>query len=181
LNQLRLSGGGSEPQIVGKKAKTVFTHVAMFLLSDGGAFDAISEESDAWSDDKGMAATVRAGRGLFICTGGDGWDRCEIRILDRDELVLLSAEYKNLTTSAEPVLLNVPSGAMRLGQPMAKPDECLEMKIEPGVYRVALHSLKYGEKCIAVAARTNLADANNTLPDASPRYGHNCPGILAPG
>jgi hypothetical protein len=101
--------------------------------------------------------------------------------LDRDELVLLSGDYKNVTSSADPALLDVSLGVLRLGQPMAKADECLELKVEPGVYRIGLHSLKHGEKWIAVAARTDLAEATNTLPDSPPRYGHSLPGILATG
>ncbi len=103
INQLRTAGGISEPEILAKKAKNVFTHVAMYLIGDGTSFDAISNDHGRWSDDKGMRATVQAGLGLFIYTGADGTIRLEVRVVDRDDLALGSREYENLSSSAEPV------------------------------------------------------------------------------
>ena len=60
INQLRISGGISEPEILAKKAKTVFTHVAMYLISDATNFETISNDDTRWFDDKGMRATVQA-------------------------------------------------------------------------------------------------------------------------
>jgi hypothetical protein len=181
LNQVRLSGGAPEPETVGERAKKAFTDVAAYLLSDRAVFDAVSDDDAAWFDDKGVAATVRAGRGLFVRTGGDGWSRLVIRVLDRDDLVLRPAEYENLNASAEPVLLDVPSGVMSFGQPMAKPEECLEVAVAAGVYRVALHALKHGETWLAIAARTEATEATNEVPDGLVRYGRSRPGILEPG
>lgn len=178
INQLRTAGGISEPEILTKKAKNVFTHVAMYLISDGTNFDTISNDDTRWSDDKGMRATVQAGLGLFIYTGADGTIRHEVRVVDRDDLALGSREYKNLTSSSDAVLLAVPSGRLRLGQPLAKREECLEVEVEPGVYRVALYNLEYGEKCVVIAARTNLQSAMNQRPEAEPRYGQSIGGIL---
>jgi hypothetical protein len=178
VNHLRVSGGASEPKVLTKKAKTVFTHVAMYMISDAHTFDEISDDDKQWSDDKGMQATVHAGQGLFISTGADGWVRHELRVVDGDDLALLSREYKDLSSSAEPVLLAVPSGVVRLGQPLANAEECLDVKVEPGVYRVAMYNLKYGEKCVIVANRTDLGNALNELPNGATRYGQSTAGIL---
>jgi hypothetical protein len=115
INHLRTAGGIAEPEILTKKAKNVFTHVAMYLISDGTNFDTISNDNTRWSDDKRMRATVQAGLGLFIYTGADGTIRHEVRVVDRDDLALRSREYKNLTSSSDPVLLALPSGRLRLG------------------------------------------------------------------
>ncbi len=179
LNELRVAGGISEPEILTKKAKDVFTHIAMYLISDAVSFDTISNDDTRWSDDKGMRATVQAGLGLFIYTGADGTTRHEVRVVDRDDLALGSREYKNLTSSCDPVLLALPSGRLRLGQPMAKSEDCLEVEVEPGVYRVALYNLSYGDKCVVIAARTDLESAMNQPPESEPRYGQSIGGILA--
>ncbi len=76
------------------------------------------------------------------------------------------------------VLLALPSGRIRLGQPLAKSEECLEVDVEAGVYRVALYNLSYGEKCVVVAARTDLESAVNQPPESEPRYGQSIGGIL---
>jgi hypothetical protein len=179
LNQLRTAGGNPEPEILAKKAKNVFTHVALYLISDGTSFDTISNDHGRWSDDKGMRATVQAGLGLFIHTGADGAIRLEVRVVDGDDLALGSREYETLSSSAEPVLLALPSGRFRLGQPLAKSDECLEVDVEAGVYRVALYNLSCGETCVVVAARTDLENALNQPPESEPRYGQSIGGILA--
>ena len=150
----------------------------MYLVSDATSFDAISNDEARWSDDKGMRATVQAGLGLFIHTGGDGTIRHEVRVLDRDDLALGSHEYKNLTSSAAPVLLALPSGRLRLGQPRGKTEECLDVEVEPGIYRVALYNLDYGKKCVVTAARVGLESAMNPVPEAEPRYGQSIGGIL---
>ncbi|MBX3189684.1 MAG: hypothetical protein KF819_21850 [Labilithrix sp.] len=178
INELRAAGGISEPEILTKKAKSVFTHVALYLVSDETSFDTISHDDSRWADDEGMRATVQAGLGLFIYTGADGTTRHEVRVVDRDDLALGSREYKNLTSSSAPVLLALPSGRLRLGQPLAKRDECLEVEVEAGVYRVALYNLSNGEKCVVIAARTNLESALNQLPESEPRYGQSIGGIL---
>lgn len=178
IDQLRTAAGVSEPEIVAKKAKNVFTHVAMYLISDGTNFETISNDDSRWSDDKGMRATVQAGLGLFIHTGADGTTRLEVRIVDRDDLALSSRDYKNLTSSSDPVWLALPSGRLRLGQPLAKREDCLEVEVEPGVYRIALYNLSDGEKCVVLAARTNLESALNPLPESEPRYGQSIGGIL---
>jgi hypothetical protein len=137
MNELRSAGGIVEPEILAKKSKNVLTHVAMFLIADETNFDAISNDHTRWSDDRGMRATVQAGLGLFICTGADGAARHEVRIVDRDDLALGSQEYKQLTSSAEPVSLALPSGRLRLGPPVATSAECLEVDVAPGVCRNA--------------------------------------------
>jgi hypothetical protein len=179
VSHLRTAGGIAEPEIVVKKAKNVFTHVAMYLVSDGSSFDTISNDHAHWSDDKGMRVTVQAGLGHFIYTGADGTIRLEVRIVDRDDLALGSREYKNMDASAEPALLAIPSGRFRAGQPGAKSEECLEVAVKPGVYRVALYSLSYGEKCVVVAARTDLESAMNPVLEFEPRYGQSVGGILS--
>jgi hypothetical protein len=190
VNELRTAEGISAPETLAKKAKNVFTDLAMYLLSDGNNFDTISNDDARWSDDRGMRGTVQAGLGLFIYTGADGTIRLEVRVVDGDELALGAREYKNLTSSAEPAILAVPSGRLRLGQPLATREECLEVAVEPGVYRVALYSLSYGEKCVVVAARTALGSAitqvrprplpriEEQLPESPPRYGQSVGGIL---
>lgn len=155
INQLRTAGGISEREILANKAKNVFTNVALYLMSDGASFDTISNDHGRWSDDKGMRATVQAGVGLFIYTGADGTIRLEARVVDA-----------------------LPSGRFRLGQPLAKSEECLEVDVDPGVYRVALYNLSYGEKCVVIAARTDLEIATNQQPESEPRYGQSIGGIL---
>jgi hypothetical protein len=190
LNQLRTAGGISAPELLAKKAKNVFTHLAMYLVSDGNNFETISNDDGRWADDKGMRGTVQAGLGLFIYTGADGTIRLEVRVVDGESLALGPREYTNLASSTEPVVLAVPSGRLRLGQPLAMREECLEIAVEPGMYRVALYSLSCGERCVVVAARTDLGSARTQvrprplprieeqLPESEPRYGQSIGGIL---
>lgn len=174
-SELRVSASEAEPRVLTKKAKTLVTHVALYFVADAKTFDAISEDESLWSDDDGMRATVQSGRGVFIYTGSDGLVHHEIRLVDGD-LSLSPREYDMLTSSSEPVLLSVPSGVLRVGEPY--PVDPLELAVEPGVYRVALYNLDCGERCIIVAVRTPLADATNTLPEERARYGQSTPGIL---
>ncbi len=99
LNQLRTAGGISAPELLAKKAKNVFTHLAMYLVSDGNNFETISNDDGRWADDKGMRGTVQAGLGLFIYTGADGTIRLEVRVVDGESLALGPREYTNLASS----------------------------------------------------------------------------------
>ena len=58
------------------------------------------------------------------------------------------------------------------------PEECLEVAVDPGVYRVALYSLDHGEACVVIAGRTDLESARNPPPASEPRHGQSIGGIL---
>lgn len=161
---LRNLRGGAEPRITHKKAKTIGTDIAMFMVCDAESFEDLSDPAHSFGD-HAIDATTRSGRALFISTSCDGATRHEIRIADGAEPSLLDKELKKLTSSTNPQLLHVSSGTIRVGAPGASRHQCLELEAQPGTYRVALHNLGLGTKVDIVACRTDLALASNESPE----------------
>jgi hypothetical protein len=163
--------GADKQEILNKAKGTIVVEGGTISLGDRARFWTSGESF--YISEKETVEWVNRGERLTFRTGGDGQYRAEIRLIEAAEPVLTAQEYKKLSSSTPTVVIDVPSGALGMGDDVhfflepwdkQKIKGTVCMDVPPGRYKACVFGFttSRSESLIAVVTATSDEARNET-------------------